>query len=142
MHYPVHSLLVVFHCQRSEIQDVLTAVHASSKRKRASSSSHQQEPTMPTQRRPQHKPRAASPEHSLMHSVHAISAAQAAADAQKHRPNSPLRLTAESDTSPTPPAVSQTQDTTLPDAPTPLLVGILARIGRLPKERQVGEDTE
>jgi hypothetical protein len=98
---------------------VLEAVrNPPSKRKRCTSNPDNQ-PTMLTNRRPAtNRQRDASPEHSLMHSRHATSAAQEALDALRIK-FPPCRLTIDSTSSkPTPPPGSPaTQDTTLPDAP-------------------------
>jgi hypothetical protein len=75
---------------------------------------------MPTNRKPAtQRLRDASPEHSLMHSCHATSAAQEALDALMIK-FPPCRLAIDSTSAnPTPPAGGPaTQDTPLPDAPT------------------------
>jgi hypothetical protein len=103
-----------------DIQDVLEAVRNPPGKRKRRTSNQDTEPTTPTNRRPAtNRQRAASPEHSLMHSQHATSAAQDALDALLTKyPLRPLAITStEVTTNPLPdsPAV---QDTTLPDAPT------------------------
>jgi hypothetical protein len=103
-----------------DIQDVLAAVRNPPGKRKRHTRNQDAEPTMPTNRRPaNNRQRAASPEHSLMHSQHATSAAQDALDALLTKyPLRPLATTStEATTDPLPdsPAV---QDTTLPDAPT------------------------
>jgi hypothetical protein len=103
-----------------DIQDVLNAVcNPPGKRKRRTSNQNT-EPTTPTNRQPAtNKQRDASPEHSLMHSQHATSAAQDALDALMRKyPPRPLAITStEAITDPLPNS-NTVQDTTLPDAPT------------------------
>jgi regulator of replication initiation timing len=103
-----------------DIQDVLEAVcNPPGKRKRWGSNQNTG-PTMPTNQRPAtNKKRDASPEHSLMHSQHATSAAQDALDAliRKYPPR-PLAITSTEATTDPLPDSTAVQDTTLPDAPT------------------------
>jgi hypothetical protein len=63
------------------------------------------------------KERVASPEHSLMHSCHATSASQAAADTLKQKLKSPLLLAAEADAEHPIPVIPEVHDAILPDAP-------------------------
>jgi hypothetical protein len=103
-----------------DIQDVLEAVRNPPGKRKRRTSNQDTEPTTPTNRRPAtNRQRAASPEHSLMHSQHATSATQDALDALMIKyPPCPLAITStEATTDPLPdsPAV---QDTSLPDAPT------------------------
>jgi hypothetical protein len=104
-----------------DIQDVLDAVlNPPGKRKRRTSD-QDNEPTTPINRRPAtQRHRDASPEHSMMHSRYATSAAQEALDALMTK-YPPRRLTtAPTSVTPTPPPGGlATQDTPLPDAPTP-----------------------
>ncbi|KAI5807791.1 hypothetical protein BZA77DRAFT_362944 [Pyronema omphalodes] len=102
-----------------DIQDVLDAVRNPPGKRKRRGSDQNTEPTSPTTRAPvNHKPRAASPVRSLMHSKHATTAAQDKLDALK--PMSPLPLLAITLTDATPephPDNSSAQDTPLPDAP-------------------------
>jgi regulator of replication initiation timing len=105
---------------QNDIQDVLAAVcNPPGKRKRRGSDQNT-EPTMPTNRWPAtNKQRDASPEHSLMHSQHATSAAQDALDALMCKyPPQPLAITSTEATTDPLPNSHAVQDTTLPDAPT------------------------
>ncbi|KAI5808457.1 hypothetical protein BZA77DRAFT_362210 [Pyronema omphalodes] len=103
----------------NDIQDVLDAVRNPPGKRKRRGSDQNTEPTSPTHRRPaNHKPRAASPEQSLMHSKHATTAAQDKLDANKLK--SPLPLLAITSTEATPepqPDSPSVQDTSLPDAP-------------------------
>jgi hypothetical protein len=103
-----------------DIQDVLAAVRNPPGKRKRRTSNQDAEPTMPTNQRPAtNRQWAASPEHSLIYSQYATSAAQDALDALLTKyPLRPLAITStEATTDPLPdsPAV---QDTTLPDAPT------------------------
>jgi hypothetical protein len=105
---------------KHDIQDVLAAVRNPPGKRKRCTSNQDTEPTMPTNRRPAtNRQRAASLEHSLMHSQYATSATQDALDALLTKyPPCPLAITStEATTDPLPdsPAI---QDTTLPDAPT------------------------
>jgi hypothetical protein len=103
-----------------DIQDVLEAVRNPPGKGKRCTSNQDAEPTTPTNRRlATNKQRDASPEHSLMHSQHATSAAQDALDALMGKyPPRPLAITpTEATTNPLPDS-SAVQDTTLPDAPT------------------------
>jgi hypothetical protein len=105
---------------QNDIQDDLENVcNPPGKRKRRGSDQNT-EPTTPTNRRlATHKPGEASPEHSLMHSQHATSAAQDALDALMHKyPPRPLAITLTEATTDPLPDTHAVQDTTLPDAPT------------------------
>jgi hypothetical protein len=105
---------------QNDIQDVLAAIcNPPGKRKRGASG-QQNEPMMPTNRRlATNKQRDASPEHSLMHSKHATSAAQDALDALMMKyPPCPLVITSTEVTTDPLPDGLVAQDTTLPDAPT------------------------
>jgi hypothetical protein len=62
---------------QNDIQDVLEAVRNPPGKRKRRGSNQNTEPTSPTNRRPaNHKPRDASPEHSLMHSKHGTTTAQ------------------------------------------------------------------
>jgi hypothetical protein len=103
-----------------DIQDVLEAVRNPPGKRKRWGSYQNTGPTMPTNQRPAtNKKRDASPEHSLMHSQHATSAAQDALDALMRKyPPRPLAITStEAPTDPLPDS-NAVQDTTLPDAPT------------------------
>jgi hypothetical protein len=105
---------------KHDIQDVLEAVwNPRSKRKRCMSN-QDTEPTMLTnQRLATNRQWAASPEHRLMYSQHATSAAQDALNAllTKYPPH-PLAITSTEATAIPPPDSPTVQDTTLHDAPT------------------------
>jgi hypothetical protein len=67
---------------QDDIQDVLDAVRNPPAKRKRRTSNQDNEPTMPTNRRPAtQRARDASPEHSLMHSWHTTSAAREALDA-------------------------------------------------------------
>jgi hypothetical protein len=105
---------------KNDIQDVLDAVRNPPGKRKRRTSGHDNEPTTPTNRRPaSQRLRDASPEHSLMHSRYATSAAQEALDAVviKYLPRQ-LAITSTSVKSTPPPDGPATQDTPLPDAPT------------------------
>jgi hypothetical protein len=102
-----------------DIQDVLDAVRNPPGKRKRRTSGQDNEPTTPTNRRPAtQRPRDASPEHSLMHSRHATSAAQEALDALMIKyPPRQLAITSTSAKPTPPPDGPATQDTPLPDAP-------------------------
>jgi hypothetical protein len=102
-----------------DIQDVLDAVRNPPGKRKRRTSDQDNEPTTPTNRRPAtQRPRDASPEHGLMHSRHATSAAQEALDALMIKFPPRQLATASTSAKPTPsPAGPETQDTPLPDAP-------------------------
>jgi hypothetical protein len=102
-----------------DIQDVLDAVRNPPGKRKRRTSNQDTEPTTPTNRRPAtQRHREASPEHSLMHSRHATSAAQEALDALMIKyPPRQLVITSTSVKSTPPPDGLATQDTPLPDAP-------------------------
>jgi hypothetical protein len=103
-----------------DIQDVLDAVRNPPGKRKRRGSNQNTGPTTPTNQRPAtNKKRDTSPEHSLMHSQHATSAAQDALDALMRKyPPRPLAITStEAITDPLPDS-DAVQDTTLPDAPT------------------------
>jgi hypothetical protein len=102
-----------------DIQDVLDAVRNPPGRRKRRTSDQDNKPTMPTnRRRATQGHREASPEHSLMHSHHATSAAQEALDALMIKyPPRQLAIVSTS-TKPTPPPSGPAmQDTPLPNAP-------------------------
>jgi hypothetical protein len=103
-----------------DIQDVLAAVRNPPGKRKRRGSDQNTEPTTPTNRQPEtNKQRDASPEHSLMHSQHATSAAQDALDALMHKyPPQPLAITSTQATIDPLPNSHAVQDTTLPDAAT------------------------
>jgi hypothetical protein len=103
-----------------DIQDVLEAVHNPPGKRKRRTSNQDAEPTTPTNRWPAtNKQRDASPEHSLMHSQHATSAAQDALDALMRKyPPRPLAITSSEATTDPLPNSHAVQDTTLPNAPT------------------------
>jgi hypothetical protein len=103
-----------------DIQDVLATVrNAPSKRKRWGSNQNMGPTTLTNQQLATNRKRDASPEHSLMHSQHATSAAQDALDALMRKyPPCPLAITLTEATTDPLPDGNATQDTTLPDAPT------------------------
>jgi hypothetical protein len=103
-----------------DIQDVLEAVRNPPGKRKRRTSNQDTETTTPTNRRPAtNKQRDASPEHSLMHSQHATSAAQDALDALMRKyPPRPLAITSTEATTDPLPNGTAVQDTTLPDAPT------------------------
>jgi regulator of replication initiation timing len=105
----------------NDIQDVLEAVRNPPGKRKRHTSNQNTEPTTPTpkNRRPAtQRPRDASPEHSLMHSRHATTAAQEALDSLMIKYPPRQLATATTSTTPTPPPDgSTTQDTPLPDAP-------------------------
>jgi hypothetical protein len=105
---------------QNDIQDVLDAVRNPPGKRKRRTSGQDDEPTTPTNRRPAtQRQRDASPEHSLMHSRHATSAAQEALDALMIKyPPRQLAITSTSAKSTPPPDGPATQDTPLPDAPT------------------------
>jgi hypothetical protein len=104
---------------QNDIQDVLEAIHNPPGKRKRRRSDQNTGPTMPTnQRLATNKKRDASPEHSLMQSQHATSAAQDTLDALMHKyPPCPLTITStEATTNPLPDG-NAVQDTSLPDAP-------------------------
>ncbi|KAI5812145.1 hypothetical protein BZA77DRAFT_359703 [Pyronema omphalodes] len=103
-----------------DIQDVLHAVRNPPGKRKRRGSDQNTGPTTPTNQRPAiNKKRDASPEHSLMHSQHATSAAQDALDALMLKyPPRPLAITSTEATTNPAPDSDAAQDTTLPDAPT------------------------
>jgi hypothetical protein len=103
-----------------DIQDVLEAVRNPPGKRKRRTSNQDTAPTTPTNRRPAtNKRRDASPEHSLMHSQHATSAAQDALDALMRKyPPRPLAITSTEATTDPLPDSHAVQDTTPPDAPT------------------------
>jgi hypothetical protein len=103
-----------------DIQDVLEAVRNPPGKRKRRTSNQDTESTMPTnQRLATNRQRDASPEHSMMHSKHATTAAQDALDALmiKYLPR-PLAISSTNATTNPPPESPAAQDTTLPDAPT------------------------
>jgi hypothetical protein len=102
------------------IQDVLDAVRNPPGKRKRRGRDQNTGPTTPTNQRPAtNKKRDASPEHSLMHSQHATSAAQDALDALMRKyPARPLAITSTEATTDPLPDSHAVQDTTLPDAPT------------------------
>jgi hypothetical protein len=109
-------LSVVHH----DIQDVLEAVRNPPGKRKRRTSNQDAEPTTPTNQRPAtNRRRDASPEHSVIHSKHATSAAQDALDALmiKYPPRRLMTTSTEATTDPLPES-SATPDTTLPAAPT------------------------
>jgi regulator of replication initiation timing len=105
---------------QNDIQDVLEAVRNPPGKRKRRGSDQNTGPTMPTNQRPAtNKKRDALPEHSLMHSQHATSAAQDALDALMCKyPPCPLVITSTEATTDPLPDSNAVQDTTLPDAPT------------------------
>jgi regulator of replication initiation timing len=105
---------------QNDIQDVLEAVRNPPGKRKRRGSDQNTGPTTPTNRRlATNKKRDASPEHSLMHSQHATSAAQDALDTLMHKyPPRPLAITSTEATTDPLPDSNAVQDTTLPDAPT------------------------
>jgi hypothetical protein len=105
---------------QNDIQDVLDAVRNPPGKRKRRGSDQNTGPTTPTNQRPAtNKKRDASPEHSLMHSQHATSAAQDALDALMRKyPPRPLAITSTEATTDPLPDSDAVQDTTLPDAPT------------------------
>jgi hypothetical protein len=103
-----------------DIQDVLEAVRNPPGKRKRRTSNQDTEPTTPTNQWPAtNKPCHASPEHSLMHSQHATSAAQDALDALIRKyPPCPLAITSTDVTTEPLPDSNAAQDTSLPDAPT------------------------
>jgi hypothetical protein len=103
-----------------DIQDVLHAVRNPPGKRKRHTSNQDTEPTTLTNRRPAiNRQRAASPEHSLIHSKPATSAAQDALDALMIKyPPRPLAITSTEVTTNPPPDSPAVQDTTLPDTPT------------------------
>jgi hypothetical protein len=105
-------------CIQHDIQDVLDTVRNPPGKRKRCTSDQDNEPMMPTNRRPfTQRHRDASPEHSLMHSRHATSAAQEALDALiiKYPPRQPVIASTSAMPTP-PPSGLATQDTPLPDA--------------------------
>jgi uncharacterized protein (DUF4415 family) len=106
---------------QNDSQDVLEAVRNPPGKRKRCTSNQDTKPTMPMPKNRQpatQKPRDASPEHSLMHSCHATTAAQEALDSLiiKYPPRQ--LATATTSVTPTPPPDGPTtQDTPLPDAP-------------------------
>jgi regulator of replication initiation timing len=105
---------------QNDIQDVLEAIRNPPGKRKRWGSDQNTGPTTPTNQRPAtNKKRDASPEHSLMHSQHATSAAQDALDALMRKyPPRPLAITSTEATTDPLPDSNAVQDTTLPDAPT------------------------
>jgi hypothetical protein len=103
-----------------DIQDVLAAMRNPPGKRKRRGSDQNTEPTTPTNRRPAtNKQRDTSPEHSLMHSQHATSAAQDALDAPMRKyPPQPLAITSTEATTDPLPNSNAVQDITLPDAST------------------------
>jgi outer membrane murein-binding lipoprotein Lpp len=103
-----------------DIRDVLAAICNPPGKQKRRASGQQNEPTTPTNRRPAtQRPQEASPEHSMMHSKHATSAAQDTLDALMIKyPPRPLTITSTEATTDALPDSPTAQDTTLPDAPT------------------------
>jgi hypothetical protein len=103
-----------------DIQDILDAVRNPPGKRKRRGSDQNTGPTTPTNQRPAtNKKRDASPEHSLMDSQHATSAAQDALDALMRKyPPRPLAITSTETTTDPLPDGDAVQDTTLPDAPT------------------------
>jgi hypothetical protein len=104
---------------QNDIQDVLDAVRNPPGKRKRRTSGQDNEPTTPTNGRPAtQRQRDASPEHSLIHSRHATSAAQEALDALMIKyPPRQLAIASTSANSTPSPASPETQDTPLPDAP-------------------------
>jgi hypothetical protein len=104
---------------QNDIQDVLDAVRNPPGKRKRRTSGQDDEPTTPTNRRPATQRQCdVSPEHSLMYSRHATSAAQEALDALMIKyPPCQLTITSTSTKSTPPPDGPATQDTPLPDAP-------------------------
>jgi regulator of replication initiation timing len=103
-----------------DIQDVLVAVRNPPTKRKRRGSDQNTGPTTPTNQQPAtNKKRDASPEHGLIHSQHATSAAQDALDALMRKyPPRPLAITSTEVTTDPLPDSNAAQDTTLPDAPT------------------------
>jgi hypothetical protein len=103
-----------------DIQDVLEAGRNPPGKRKRRTSNQDTEPTTLTNRRPAtNKQRDALPEHGLMHSQHATSAAQDALDALMRKyPPRPLAITSTEATTDPLPNGTAVQDMTLPDAPT------------------------
>jgi hypothetical protein len=88
-----------------DIQDILEAVRNPPGKRKRRTSNQDTEPTIPTNRRPAtNRQRAASPEHSSMHSQHVTSAAQDALDALmiKYPPRPLVNTSTEATTDPLP----------------------------------------
>jgi hypothetical protein len=102
-----------------DIQNVLDAIRNPPGKRKRCTSGQENEPKTPTNRQPAtQRPRDASPEHSLMHSCHATSAAQEALDTLMTKyPPRQLAITSTSVNATPPPAGQETQDTPLPNAP-------------------------
>jgi hypothetical protein len=103
-----------------DIQDVLEAVRNPPGKRKRRGSDQNTGPTTPTNQRPAtNKKQDASPEHSLMHSQHATSAAQDVLDPLMRKyPPRPLAITSTEATTDPLPDSNAVMDTTLPDAPT------------------------
>jgi hypothetical protein len=103
-----------------DIQDVLEAVRNPPSKRKRRTSNQDTEPTMPTNRKPAtNRQRDASPEHSMMHSKHATTAAQDALDALMIKyPPCPLAISSTDATTNPLPESPAAQDTTRPGAPT------------------------
>jgi hypothetical protein len=116
----VEEMMMQLSVVQHDIQDVLEAVRNPPGKRKRRTSNQDAEPTTLTNRRPAtNKQCDASPEHSLMHSQHATSAAQDALDALMRKyPPCPLAITSTEATTDPLPNSTAVQDTTLPDAPT------------------------
>jgi hypothetical protein len=103
-----------------DIQDILEAVRNPPGKRKWWGSDQNTGPTTPTnQWLATNKKRDASPEHNLMHSQHATSAAQDTLDTLMHKyPPRPLMITSTDVTTNPLPDSNAGQDITLPDAPT------------------------
>ncbi|KAI5808460.1 hypothetical protein BZA77DRAFT_362108 [Pyronema omphalodes] len=114
-----HEMTMQLSVVKNDIQDVLDAVRNPPGKRKRRGSDQNTEPTSPTYRRPaNHRPRAASPEQSLMHSKHATTAAQDKLDADKLKSSPPLPAISSTEVTPEPlPANTAGQDTPLLDAP-------------------------
>jgi hypothetical protein len=104
---------------QNDSQDVLAAICNPPGKRKRHASGQQNEPMTPTNRKPAtNRRRDASPEHSIMHSKHATSAAQDALDALMIKyPPRPLAITSTEVTTDPLPDSPAAQDTTLADTP-------------------------